>query len=130
LIRVRARVLSSIGSFGWDYMLGVGRTKLNEQSILNRRIQTLTAEKRAAETERNDVREKAQEKEKELEDKLETKEKELEDWKARAEKAEEATGATAKRALAMQFIVAELVRQPRRIRLLFCIVWCKIESVL
>jgi hypothetical protein len=45
---------------------------------------------------------------------LEAKEKELEDWKARAEKAEEATGATAKRALAMQFIVAELVRQTQR----------------
>lgn len=97
-------------------MLGVGRTKLNEQSILNRRIQTLTAEKRAAETERNDARDKAQEKEKELEDKLQAMEKELEDWKARAEKAEEATGATAKRALAMQFIVAELASLTHRTR--------------
>jgi|AntAceMinimDraft_5_1070358.scaffolds.fasta_scaffold10855_6 hypothetical protein len=96
------------------YVLGImpfalRRTKLNEQSILNRRIQTLTAEKKAAETERDEAKEEAQEKEKELKDKLELKEKEFEEWKAKALKAEEATGATTKRALAMQFIVAELV---------------------
>ena len=82
------------------------RTKMNEQTVLNRRIQALTAEKLQSERESKALKEKLSE----AEAKLEAKEKEFTELAAQAKEVEEEKlGAATKRALGLQFIIAELV---------------------
>eukprot|EP00614_Pseudopedinella_elastica_P001051 CAMPEP_0172603760 /NCGR_PEP_ID=MMETSP1068-20121228/24024_1 /TAXON_ID=35684 /ORGANISM="Pseudopedinella elastica, Strain CCMP716" /LENGTH=231 /DNA_ID=CAMNT_0013405625 /DNA_START=50 /DNA_END=741 /DNA_ORIENTATION=- len=81
------------------------RTKLNEQGILNRRINTITAEKRALVTAKSKVEEELEEEKA----KVEAKEKELEELRDKVETLEMNKQSFAKRTLATHLIMSELV---------------------